>query len=787
MSRTSNKNNIRALRIAVEGRVQGIGFRPAVWRLARSLNIRGSVSNTSSGALITAQGRAADIAAFLRGLRTSVPLSARVERITSSRAALSAQPAFFISESRSSKHTSAEFPPDLDVCPDCLEELADPSGRRYRYPFTNCTNCGPRFSIVKRLPYDRPKTTMRPFKMCPECRREYKDPSDRRFHAQPVACPVCGPKLSLYSAEKKLPVENGKVLEKAAELISQGKILAVKGLGGYQLACSALNSKAVETLRKRKNRPHKPFALMVPDIETAKMICRVSPAEEELLSSRIKPIVLLRKLPSSFFRLPADLLAPDNAYLGVMLPCTPLHHLLFRSPVTSHQSPTTVLVMTSGNKADEPICRTEQEAFDKLGDIADYFLTHDREIHNRTDDSIVQALSSGESVVIRRSRGFVPEPVKLSGKAPAILSVGAELKNTFCLTRGKNAYVSPYIGDLDNKESLDFFKESVSRFTEFLQVKPKIIAHDLHPDYLSSVFAYSLSTVNRQLSTVPVQHHFAHIASVLAEKQLTKPVIGFSFDGTGYGPDGRIWGGECLLWKTGKFSRLSHFDYFRLPGGDTATKEIWRLAVSLMQQAGIEEIPAHIARKPWKEIRGMASKGVNSPECCSAGRLFDAVAAMIGLKNEVSFEAQAAIELESLAVDTTVRKGYNIYDKHETRSSKLEKPLIIPLKLLIQQIWEDKKAGVSNKTISAKFHLTLAEIILSLSKRFGKEYGIKDIALSGGCFQNRILLSLAKDKLEKSGFKVHFNTLVPANDGGISLGQSYLTANSSNVPSGRHK
>ncbi|MHB9155050.1 MAG: carbamoyltransferase HypF, partial [Endomicrobiales bacterium] len=478
-------------------------------------------------------------------------------------------------------------------------------------------------------------------------------PLDRRFHAQPDACPVCGPKVSLLSGGFKRLASGQEALLKTVNLLRKGKILAVKSLGGYHLACDAANEAAVGRLRKKKERPHKPLALMLPDIESVRSLCLVTQAEENMLLSAARPIVLLRKGPDIERALStAGVLAPGNAFLGVMLPYTPLHYLLFSRECAGGKVPFRALVMTSGNRSDEPICITEQDARKKLSGIADLFLTHDRPIHNRMDDSIVQEALGGEQgfTMVRRSRGYVPEPVELPAFAgnpriPSVLAVGAELKNTFCLTRRDKAYVSPYIGDLDNSDSLGFFKESAERFTRFLKVEPALVAHDLHPDYLSTVFARSL-LASRRVKGVAVQHHHAHIASVLAENNMDKPVIGFAFDGTGYGADGAVWGGECLLVRGAEFKRLAHLNYFPLPGGDAASREIWRLAVALLDASGIDELPKEIRKKfPYKDIRSLMRRKINCPESSSLGRLFDAVAAITGIAGEVTFEAQAAITL----------------------------------------------------------------------------------------------------------------------------------------------
>lgn len=768
-----------AYRITIYGRVQGVGFRPSVYRAARLMGIRGTVSNTPEGAVIETEGSRRRVDSFLKKIIASLPPRAAITRLKTERIPPRRFTDFAIQTSRGGKTVSAEFPADIALCENCRKELFTPSDRRYRYPFLNCTDCGPRFSIVRSLPYDRPKTTMSAFRMCPACRKEYGNPADRRFHAQPDACPVCGPKLSLLSSGFEKIAERDDAMVGAVRLLRSGKILAIKSLGGYHLACDAQNRRAVGLLRARKERAHKPLAVMLPDVESASRAGRVGPEEKKALLSAASPIVLLEKLKNGPLKT-RELLAPGNASIGVMLPYTPLHHLLFAG-----KNALKALVMTSGNRRDEPICVTEDDAREKLSGIADYFLVHDRPIRNRCDDSIVQPLPhvQGVMTIIRRSRGYVPEAVGIGGaskRAPAVLSVGAELKNTFCLTRGGKAYVSPYIGDLDNEGSLAFFNESLERFRSFLKVKPSVIAHDLHPDYLSSVFARRM-LANGRFKGVAVQHHHAHIASVLAEENIHVPVIGLSFDGTGYGADGTVWGGECLHCRGAEFSRLAHFEYFPLPGGDAATREIWRLAVSLLGHAGIHDLPGGIRRRQdWQTVRSMIKTGINSPSCCSVGRLFDGIAAIAGLRESVTFEAQAAMELEARAVAAATRGGLDFRSKKvytfEILSRHKNGPDVVTIDGIIRGVWEDVLAGKETSAVSMAFHATLAEVIVALAERFGKKHGIRDVALSGGVFQNRLLLSLALRRLGAAGFRTHFNRIVPANDGGISLGQAWVAS-----------
>jgi len=775
-----------ALRIVVNGKVQGIGFRPAVYREAKRLGIYGFVANSPQGAVIEAEGPPRRLKKFISCIAAVLPGRARIFRIDTKHIPVRPYRDFCIAQSLVTKDISADLPSDLSVCPDCLRELFDPGDRRYLYPFINCTQCGPRFSIARSLPYDRPATTMSAFRMCADCETEYAAPSDRRFHAQPDACPVCGPQVRLLSAEGREIARQTKALVKTASLLARGRIVAIKGLGGYHLSCDAQNRAAVMALRKRKGRPHKPFALMVRDTDAVRRIACVDEREEELLMSDIRPIVLLAKRPDAPDSLVTiDAICPANPSIGVMLPYTPLHYLLFSKDVSSTLS---YLVMTSGNRRDEPIACMEGDAFDKLNGISDYFLVHDRPIHNRCDDSIVRAgpVAGGGDVVIRRSRGYVPEPVRLSlpkGARPVVFAAGAEQKNTFCLTRGTNAYLSPYIGDLDTGASISFYTEARERFTKFLSVAPRIVAHDLHPDYLSTALARQMLTADRSLKEYAVQHHHAHIASVLAEKKLRGPVIGFAFDGTGLGLDGNIWGGECFVYDNTLFRRAAHFEYFSLPGGDASTREPWRIALALLKQAGIAAVPRHIAAlRNFRQVEAMIENNANCPRCCSAGRLFDAVAALIGVQTVVTFEAQAAIALEALAgahyilpamqLDSKVKKVYNFYIKAEKEG------YVISVTEMIRDIYEDYRHGTSPALISARLHETLAEIILQVSMRLEGHAATKVVVLSGGVFQNRILLSRAVQRLTAKGFSAHYNTIVPANDGGIALGQAWLALRS---------
>ena len=629
-----------AKRVEVNGIVQGVGFRPFIYQLANRHKIKGEVANTSSGVSIHIEGIRQNIESFCRDLSEKSPPLAYITEVSFYDEPVNDYKDFTIVDSKGQAVMTTLISPDVSVCDDCISELFDPSDRRFQYPFINCTNCGPRYTIIDDIPYDRPKTSMKHFKMCPICQEEYDDPENRRFHAQPNACKDCGPHISLYdNTRKKVATPNP--IEKAATLLKQGGIIAVKGLGGFHLAVDAENNKAVARLRKRKYREEKPLAIMSYDVEHIRRYAQVEPEEEKLLTSPQRPIVLLKKIePNSI----SEAVAPRNRYFGAMLPYTPLHYILL-----SHNF--TALVMTSGNLSDEPIAIDNEDAFDRLSNIADYFLIHNRDIYLRSDDSIVRK-SAGFTRFIRRSRGYVPIPVFLNKKVPSILACGAELKNTICLTKGNHAFLSQHIGDLENLASYDFFQLTIRHMKRILDINPEIIAFDLHPDYLSTRYAEEQQDIQK----IQVQHHHAHIVSAMAENMLDGPVIGLSFDGTGYGSDGTIWGGEILFAEIEKFSRAAHFAYVPMPGSAAAIKEPWRMAVSYLYDAfgeGFWDLDLPFLKKidhnKLKIIVKMISKQLNSPHTSSLGRLFDGIAAIAGIRNHVFFEGQAAMELEMLA------------------------------------------------------------------------------------------------------------------------------------------
>jgi hydrogenase maturation protein HypF len=753
----------RRAKTVIEGIVQGVGFRPFIYQLARRNCLNGYVSNTSVGVDIEVEGDPEAIARFLAEVEAEVPPLARITRLDTSYLPPAAYEDFRIEMSRAAEKRSALISPDVAICADCLRELLDPRDRRYRYPFINCTNCGPRYTIIMDIPYDREKTSMRHFEMCPDCSREYHDPMDRRFHAQPDACWVCGPKIWLEDA-RRAPVA-GEPVETLCRLLEQGHIVAIKGLGGFHLAVDASSERAVARLRERKRREEKPLALMSSDLDAVRRYARISEAEEERLLSRERPIVLLAKDDPEGLIAPS--VAPRNRFFGVMLPYTPLHHLILREVAAP------ALIMTSANLSEEPICIDNEEAVRRLSGIADYYLFHDRDIYLRSDDSILRVVQ-GATRLIRRSRGFVPVPVFTEGELPQVLAVGAELKSTICLTKGNRAFLSQHVGDLENLETLEFFELTVNHLQRILEIKPELIAYDLHPEYLSTKWALAQEGVR----LVGVQHHFAHIVSCLAENGVPGPVVGLSLDGTGYGTDGRIWGGELLVAGLTGFRRAGHLRYLPLPGGAKAIKEPWRMAVSYLRAAFGEEFP----RLPFLEgveaealrlLPQMMDKGLNSPLTSSCGRLFDAVAAICGLRSTVAYEGQAALELEQ-AMAWPPDGGPKPYPFGLVEG---EDGLLLDFLPAVRQVARDVQKGVPVQEISLRFHLALVDALAGAAVRVRQESGVNEAALSGGCFQNRFLLSALSEALLGAGFnKVYTQAQVPSNDGGISLGQAVAAA-----------
>jgi len=748
-----------AKRVEINGIVQGVGFRPFVYQLANQYNLKGEVANTSSGVSIHLEGNRQNIESFCRDISEKKPPLAHITEIDLFDEPVCDHQAFTIVDSREQLVMTTLISPDVSVCDDCRHELFDIHDRRFGYPFINCTNCGPRYTIINDIPYDRPKTSMKSFKMCPICQAEYDDPENRRFHAQPNACGDCGPHVSLFdNTRKKVATPNP--VAKTAALLKQGYIIAIKGLGGFHLAADAENNDAVVRLRKRKHREEKPLAIMSYDVERIRKYARVEQQEAELLTSPQRPIVLLtKKEPNSI----AQAVAPRNRYFGALLPYTPLHYLLLSQDFTA-------LVMTSGNLSEEPIAIDNEDAFNRLSHIADYFLIHNRDIYLRSDDSIVRK-AAGAIRFIRRSRGYVPAPVFLNKKVPPILACGAELKNTVCLTKGNQAFLSQHIGDLENLATYDFFKLTIRHMQRILNVHPEIVAFDLHPDYLSTRFAEEMESINK----IQVQHHHAHIVSAMAENRIDGPVIGLSFDGTGYGTDGAMWGGEILIANIEKFYRAAHFAYVPMPGSTAAIKEPWRMAVSYLYDAfgdkfwGLDlPLLKEMDAIKVKIMVDMVNKKINSPLTSSLGRLFDGVASIIGIRNQVYFEGQAAMELEMLATG----QADSIYD-YEWITTEGHQILTRPI---IQGVVNDMVNGIHPSVISRKFHQTLIQMFSDLCAVIRKKSGLKRVVLSGGVFQNSILLTGLIKVLEKENFKVFSHTQVPANDGGISLGQALVAA-----------
>ncbi|MGA2879145.1 MAG: carbamoyltransferase HypF [Bryobacteraceae bacterium] len=731
--------------IRVHGIVQGVGFRPFVYNLAQTLGLTGYVLNSSAGVLIEVEGDPAQIESFVVELNENPPPLAQIEDVLVESLEPAGYNAFVIRESVDVPGQLAPVSPDVSTCADCLRDFQTPGNRRFGYPFTNCTNCGPRYTITRMIPYDRPLTTMACFPMCERCLREYEDPSDRRFHAQPNACPDCGPSITLS-------------LETVRKLLREGRIVAIKGLGGFHLVCDPANDAAVRLLRERKKRSDKPFALMVADATTAEKLCFVSDAERAALTSIRRPIIILERRPDAPI---SQVLAPGNHTLGVMLPYTPLHYLLFDASCSA-------LVMTSGNLSEEPIVTGNREAALRLGSIADAFLFHNRDIHTRVDDSVARVFA-GKERVLRRSRGYAPHPITLAFPVAEILACGAELKNTFCLTKDHHAFLSQHIGDLENYETLVFYRETLERMQQLFRIAPTTVAYDLHPQYLSTKLALEMTDVQQ----IGVQHHHAHIASCMAENGITSKVIGVALDGTGYGTDGKIWGGEFLVADFMDFERRAHFRYVALAGGDTAVREPWRLGLSYLLDtfgAQLDTLDLPLFRRvPPKKIatvRSMIERRINTIDTSAAGRLFDAVASIVGVRDEVNFEAQAAIELESIALpDVDASYPFEI---------TADSPWQIDMRPAIEGIVRDVLAQRPPAWVSAAFHNTVAAIIVEVCLRLRSAEGIDRVCLSGGTFQNVYLVERAVSSLSAKGFEVFLHSKVPPNDGGISLGQAVI-------------
>lgn len=746
--------------IAVQGIVQGVGFRPFVHALARRLCLAGFVKNRAGDVLIEVEGESAALEHFLARLTAESPPLARIEKIACHILPTLGEQHFTIHPSVSSQGADIFVSVDVATCAHCLKEMGDPKDRRFRYPFINCTQCGPRLTIITGAPYDRPQTTMAGFAMCEACRAEYSDPGNRRFHAEPICCPECGPTLHLLDGGGRRVF--GDPIQAFAKAILGGGIGALKGLGGYHLACDARSEAAVAALRRRKLREEKPFALMVGDVATAASLCVVPQEERALLESRRRPIVLLNKREPCPI---ADAVAPGNPALGVMLPYAPLHHLLLEAVGGIP------LVMTSGNRADEPIAYEDADALERLKGIADCFLTHNRPIHVRCDDSVTRIVV-GRELPIRRSRGYAPEPITLPMECPApILAVGGQLKGAFALGRGQHAFVSHHLGDLDHLDAYRAFVKDIALYETLFDVRPRLIVHDLHPDYASTRYAKARAAAE-DILLLAVQHHHAHMASCMAEHGLTGPVIGVSFDGTGFGTDGAVWGGEFLVGDYGQFRRAAHLRYVGMPGGEQAIREPWRMALAHLRDAGLDSNPLHSCATPaaLRVVEQMLERGFNTPMTSSAGRLFDAVAALVLQRGTVSFEGQAAMQLEwlagNLASDTTYPWALDDADDE----------WIIDTRRLVCAVAADVRDGADGAAIARRFHASIADIIASTCGKIREQTGVNAVTLSGGVFMNVRLTREASDRLSGMGFAVYRHHQVPPNDGGLGLGQLAIAA-----------
>ncbi len=773
-------------RIHITGIVQGVGFRPFVFIQARHKGLTGWVCNTSAGVEIEVNGEAGDITIFIQSLKSEAPPLARIDSVESHQIPIQHYDTFEILQSKSLSNAFQPISPDICICPDCLKELFDPADRRYRYPFINCTNCGPRLTIIEDIPYDRPNTTMRDFELCPDCKAEYSDPTNRRFHAQPVACPVCGPRvwlefpINMHKTHKGNINQGSDAILAAQKLLLKGKVVAIKGLGGFHLACDATNPRAVAELRQRKLRIDKPFALMLPDIAAVEAHCSLNDADRELLASRARPIVIVdRKIASSIV---LDV-SPKQKTLGVMLPYTPLHYLLFAPPdnnrsmigrLKSFKMPP--LVMTSGNMSEEPIAIDNDEALERLSGLSDAFLMHDRPIRTRCDDSVIRTYQ-GETFPLRRSRGYAPFPVYLCSDSPQLLATGGELKNTFCIVRDRYAFLSHHVGDMENVETYQSFQDSIAHYESLFRIKPEAIAYDLHPNYLAS--RYAIDRAEREgLPSFGIQHHHAHIVSCMAEHSLpsNQPVIGIALDGTGYGQDGAIWGGEFLLADYQDFTRVSHLKYIPLPGGDVSIRKPARTALAYLWASKLDWEPelhpvSALCAEELTILKSQLELKINTPLTSSMGRLFDAVASICGIRQIVNYEAQAAIEFEALADPDEIGE-YNF--ALESVGSDESKTIQINPTPLIEEVMNNLNDGVSISKISARFHNSIARMVYTICGQIRSYSGVNQVVLSGGVWQNITLLRCTYDLLKSNKFNILIHNLVPTNDGGLALGQAVV-------------
>ncbi len=763
---------VRGAHIHVRGVVQGVGFRPFVYGLALRHALTGWVRNTTSGVDIEVDGSPEGLSAFLGELREKAPPLARIDEISVRERPANGYAGFEIIESEAIPEAFQPVSPDMAICEDCLRELFDPNDRRYRYPFINCTNCGPRFTIIRDLPYDRPNTTMAGFAMCERCAAEYANPLDRRFHAQPVACPECGPQVWLVE-DGRTVARREEAIEAARQRLREGKVVAVRGLGGFHLACDAANGDAVALLRRRKLRVGKPFAVMLFDLAAVDRHCEVGDEERRLLRSRQRPIVIAPRRAESTI---VPDVAPGQRTLGVMLPYTPLHFLLMEPAPGFPEA----LVMTSGNRSEEPIATDNGEAVERLAGLADCFLLHDRPIYSRCDDSVVRVAATarreGERAVmpIRRARGYAPLSIILPWQSPPLLAVGGELKNTFCLTRAEHAFMSHHIGDLENYETLRSFEEGIRDFERLFRIRPLALAHDLHPDYLATRYALQRSR-QEGIPAIGVQHHHAHIASCMAENGVGpgRTVLGVAFDGTGYGEDGSVWGGEILVCDYLGYRRVAHLAPVTLPGGERAIREPWRMALAWLWQAGVgweEDLPPvrfapEAARRVILRMLEVGSSAGVSPKTTSVGRLFDAVSSLLGVCHQVTYEGQAAIELEALA-DAQDDEAYDFVVKESCLDPSQA----------IRQMVSDLRAGVDRGALASRFHRGLANAVLAVCRAARAAHGVEEVALSGGVWQNTTLLGMTLPLLQRDGFAVLLHHQVPPNDGGLALGQAAVAA-----------
>jgi hydrogenase maturation protein HypF len=748
---------MKRLNMNITGIVQGVGFRPFVYRLAQRCHLGGFIRNNAAGVELEVEGHAAEVDAFAAALTAEIPPLAHVDAMTVREVPLRGEGIFVIKDSDGRTAKTALVSPDVATCADCLRELNDPADRRYRYPFINCTNCGPRYSIIRDVPYDRPATTMADFTMCGRCQEEYDNPSDRRFHAQPNACARCGPACRLLDSKGDELAGTGDIFTKVRQLIAGGAIVAIKGIGGYHLACDAHHDEAVRTLRRRKVREDKPFAVMCATLDTARALCQVSGREAALLSGKERPIVLLAKKDGCGL---APGIVPGNPYLGVMLPYTPLHYLLLGDDG--------VWVMTSGNISDEPIACEDADALVRLSSIADYFLVHNRPIYRRADDSVTRIVFD-RPYMLRRSRGYVPAPLPFAPEAPPVLAVGGELKNAFCLTRGRQAFMSCHMGDLENMAAYHSYVDNIEHFKRLIGAEPQVIAYDPHPGYLATAYA-----LEQNVPGIAVQHHHAHIAAVLAEHGLNERVIGIAFDGTGYGDDGQLWGGEFLLADLNSFTRAAHCRYLRLPGGEKAIREPWRQGAWMLRElygqalSGLNIPFAATLPANWELALQAAEKGLNAPLSSGVGRLFDTAAAILGLRNVVNYEGQAAVELELACAGVAGKVlPYDISDGF---------PGILDFRPAFAAMTEGLVKGAEQSYLAACFHATLAAAVTATVRRLRSATGIGKVALSGGVWQNITLLRQVVGMLRNDGFAVFLHRNVPTNDGGLALGQAAVAA-----------